>query len=526
MNHLSPPTGGPLPGDGPLPANGPPAEKRGGFRATLRNPYFLRLWMAQLISQIIQNATYYGSIVLLSNQSGESATAVGGVIIAFSIPAVLFGVPAGVLVDRWDKRTLLWASNAARALLAFGFVATILLSPTAFISLYLLTFLSSVVGQFFGPAEGASIPLLVGDEELVPALSLFNMTFSVSQAVGLVIVGPLFLFFAPTLSFTVGRLVLTFMPIHQLFIFIGVMYIACALLSWSIPRERLQNAPLPPNTVRPDRTITGVWKGVVQAASHVCRRKPLLIAVVQLTLGGTTLTLIATISGAFADQFLHRKAEFAAIIFVPAGLGLVIGSMLMPRIIKRVGPVIASALGVIGVGASIFVLTVSRWLAMRLNPRGWFDWPPYLVTAMLLAFGIGASLDLIMIPAQTAMQQRAQDWIKGRVLALQVMLLNVATIPATLLIGVAADRLTLPVAMNLITVVVVVVGIGCVYLTERYTPQGHLPARAQPDLAKTLRNPLPSTIVGTYEPAETAFPTAPVRLKHDDSERQTTELAQ
>jgi MFS family permease len=513
-----------------------PVGKRGGFRATLRNPYFLRLWMAQLISQIIQNATYYGSIVLLSNQSGESATAVGGVIIAFSIPAVLFGVPAGVLVDRWDKRTLLWASNAVRALLAFGFVATILLSATAFIPLYLLTFLSSVVGQFFGPAEGASIPLLVGDEELVPALSLFNMTFSVSQAIGLVIVGPLFLFFAPTLSFTIGHHTLTLMPIHELFIFIGIMYIVCALLSWTIPRERLQNAPLPPNTVRPDRTIGGVWKGVVQAATYVRRHKPLLIAVVQLTLGGTILTLVATISGAFADQFLHRKAEFAAIIFVPAGLGLVIGSMLMPRIIQRVGVVIASALGVIGVGASVVLLTMSRWLAMRLDPHGWFNWPPYLVAAIVLAFGIGASLDLITIPAQTTMQQQSPDWIKGRVLALQVMLLNAVTIPATLFIGVASDRLTLPVAMNLITVVVVLVGLGCAYLTERYTTQeqtSHAPAVGEPapahnhrDLTDGRRNPLPPTIVGNYEPAETAFPTAPVRPKHHNSERQTSELAQ
>ncbi|HKD75147.1 MAG TPA: hypothetical protein VKB76_06605, partial [Ktedonobacterales bacterium] len=325
-------------------------------------------------------------------------------------------------------------------------------------------------------------------------------------------------------------------PIHQLFIFIGIMYLACALLSWSIPRERLRNAPLPPNAVRPDRTVRGVWKGVVQAATYVRKRKPLLIAVVQLTLGGTILTLVATISGAFADQFLHRKAEFAAIIFVPAGLGLVIGSMLMPRIIDRVGLVIASALGVIGVGASVVLLTMSRWLAIRLDPHGWFNWPPYLVAAMVLAFGIGASLDLITLPAQTTMQQRSPDWIKGRVLALQVMLLNVATIPATLFIGVASDRLTLPVAMNIITVVVVLVGLGCAYLTERYTAQERLvvarhkagepsPDHDHRDLADVLRNPLPPTIVGNYEPAETAFPTPPVRPKHHESERQTTELA-
>ena len=129
---------------------------RSGFRSTLRNRFFQRLWLAQVISQTVQNATNYGSIVLLA-QVSHSSTAVGGVIIAFSLPAVLFGVPAGVLVDRMDKRLILWVSNGLRALASFGFVASILSDSHNYLLIYLLTFFISVIGQFFGPAEGAAI---------------------------------------------------------------------------------------------------------------------------------------------------------------------------------------------------------------------------------------------------------------------------------------------------------------------------------------------------------------------------------
>lgn len=498
-----------------------------GFRSTLRNHYFLRLWIAQLISQVIQNTTYYGSIVLLSNQSGNSATAVGGVIIAFSVPAVLFGVPAGVMVDRLDKRALLWVSNAVRALLAFGFIAAIMLGAKAIALIYCLTFLSSVVGQFFGPAEGATIPLLVGEDELLPALSLFNITFSISQALGLVIIGPLILFFAPTLTLPFGQPHLVLTPIYLLFIFIGLMYGICAILTRSIPRERLIGTPLPAGTVQPEHNIISVWRGVVEAATFVRQRKLLLIAVLQLTIGGTIISIIATISSAFAAQFLHRNAEFAAIVFVPAGLGLVVGSVLMPKIIDRIGLSLASALGVIGVSACVVLLTICRWLAIDLDTHNWYNAPLYLAIAMLLAFGIGMSLDLITLPAQTAMQRQAPDWIKGRVLAFQIMLLNVATIPATLLIGVVSDRLSLPVALNVLAIIVVLLGLTCVYQTEhqRVAPampsDPIIPARIRRENTTDSQfkgapsNPLPLTNVGTYDPTKPVRPVPPLRKKKD-----------
>jgi hypothetical protein len=57
-----------------------------------------------------------------------------------------------------------------------------------------------------------------------------------------------------------------------------------------------------------------------------------------------------------------------------------------------------------------------------------------------LTFILGVALDFINVPAQAKMQELSEDYIKGRVLALQIMGLNAITIPVILIIGYVADK--------------------------------------------------------------------------------------
>ena len=470
-----------------------------GFRSTLRNRYFQRLWMAQLISQTVQNAINYGSIVLLTQQS-HSFTAVGGVIIAFSLPAVIFGVPAGVLVDRLDKRTLLWVSNGLRALASFGFVVALLIDNSNSVPIYILTFLISIIGQFFAPAEGASIPLLVKKGELVSALSLFNITFSISQALGFVIVGPLIVLFAQTVTLHFGTQTMIITNIDWLFLFIGVMYLISTALTWFIPGEMLiGNAN--PSKVPTQRRMAMVWHGVAEAWDFVRRHPKLLIAAIQLTLGSLVITVIAMIAPLFSVQYLHRSSALAAIVFVPAGLGLVLGSALMPRIISRIGMRRAEQAGVLGVGGSIVVIIAAHWLARQMAPanNAWANLPLYLIVVVLAIFYIGLSLDLITLPAQTSMQERSPDWLKGRVLALQMMLSNGGAIPIILIVGPAADFLGLSRALLLMAIAVVAGGLGCLQWAKRVVEEneGSIQATNEDIAFKGAHsNPLPHALTG------------------------------
>src|SRR5450432_2533257 len=85
-----------------------------------RNKDFLLLWLAQAISQTAQNAIWYGIVVLVQRRS-NSSTQLSVAVLTLIIPSVIFGVLAGVYVDRWDKRVVLIATNLIRGCIAFAY---------------------------------------------------------------------------------------------------------------------------------------------------------------------------------------------------------------------------------------------------------------------------------------------------------------------------------------------------------------------------------------------------------------------
>ncbi len=350
-----------------------PANRNSGFVAVLRNRNFLYLWLAQLISLTILNATNYALIAHIGEVT-HSTTQVGLAIICFSLPAVLFGAPAGVFVDRMNKRTVLWSSNCLRAAATLVFVFSLLVNRNAVLPIYLLTFLISGIGQFFTPAESSAIPLLVKNEELIPALSLFNITFMLSQALGFLIVAPLALIFLPT--FHIFNL--TIHSTEQLYMLVALLYLVCAFLIILIPKPSLiqKRRTTMTGNVGPVATETigiigNVWQEMMQGWSFVRREKPLFLAVVQLSFAGVLMLVISQLATPIVTQLLHFPADNLALVFAPAGIGLVVGSVLMPRITSHMSRLRAIFTGIVVLTAATLLIPLLVLLAQYLQPVGW-----------------------------------------------------------------------------------------------------------------------------------------------------------
>src|SRR5579864_387751 len=99
-----------------------PGISRLGQQSIWRNKDFLLLWLAQAISQTAQNAIWYGIVVLVQRRS-NSSTQLSVAVLTLIIPSVIFGVLAGVYVDRWDKRTVLIGTNLLRGGIALSYAA-------------------------------------------------------------------------------------------------------------------------------------------------------------------------------------------------------------------------------------------------------------------------------------------------------------------------------------------------------------------------------------------------------------------
>ncbi len=448
-------------------------QNSSGFLTLLKKRNFLRIWLAQLISMTILNASNYALLVLIEEVTG-STTLVGLAIICFSLPAFLFSAPAGVFVDRMDKRRVLWGSNCLRAIATFIFVISLLFNRHQLVPVFLLTFLISVIGQFFSPAEGSSIPLLVSEDELMPALSLFNITFMLAQAVGFILLAPIALSVLPI--FTVAHI--TIDPLDQLYTIIGVLYLVCALLIASIPAESFKHKT--GMQARVSKTVTtnfatetlsilrNVWGEMLQGWSFIRRNKRLYLSVVQLSFAGVLILVIGELATPIVTDLLHLPAREMAFIFAPAGIGLVLGSIFMPRITMRIGRSRAILIGTIVLAVATVLLPLTTIFARSLQPNGWNTNPLLLVVIAFFMFCAGFGLDFVNIPAQTAMQEQSPDWIKGRVLALQLMLYNAFAIPIILFIGAFADIAGIDKVLYLMSICSLGFGIWGVYYQRRH----------------------------------------------------------
>jgi MFS family permease len=451
-------------------------ESRGGYKAVLQNRKFLRLWAAQIISQTNMNAANYGLITLIATET-RSLTATAGAIVAFSLPALLIGAPAGVLVDRLDRRNVLLVSNILRGLASLAFVGFLLLDRTALFPIYALTFFISMVGQFFGPAEGAAIPKLVKPKSLMNALALFNITFTISQALGLIIIGPLVLLTVPLLPRPISDY-----PAETLFLLIAALYFVCVWLISRIPAKDLRTQPDESGgrNRRPERPWADMWGGITQTVHYVVTRPLLTIALIQLSLAGVVTAVIAMIAPAFVGYYFGYPAASAALVFIPAGIGLVLGAAVTPRIARHVRYTRLVSLGIaLVVGCSLGIALIRSFTASHWKQYDWIKDPWYLALILILTFFLGVALDFINVPAQAKMQEFSADYIKGRVLALQIMALNAITIPVILIIGYAADKTVVSVAVVLLAIFVGVTGAASIFAWVHFRRKAQQEALAQ-----------------------------------------------
>jgi len=459
-----------------------------GFRTLLKKRNFLYIWLAQLLSMTVQNASNYAVLILIEELTG-STTLVGLAIIAFSVPALLLGGPAGVYVDRMNKRRVLWVSNILRAAATLAFVVSLLLQERQLLVIYLLTFIISSIGQFFSPAEGSSIPLLVSDEELMPALSLFNITFMLSQAFGFIILAPIVLSLLPT--FTLFGV--TIKSVVTLYFIIALIYVVCAVLVALIPAAPFKRQRAPHAKVTRDLEVVGnMWREMFQGWNFVRRNRRLFLAVIQLSFAGILILVIGELATPIVTKLLQLPATAMAFVFAPAGIGLVLGSIFMPRITQRIGKARAILIGAIGLACLTAAIPLTTLVTKTLRPQDWNSSPLLLIIIGAFMFGAGIALDFINIPAQTAMQEHSPDWCKGRVLALQLMLYSACSIPVILLIGVVADLFGVDHVLYVMAVCELAFGLWGLYYEHRH--------RHAPEMQKTAKEEEPEPELDTVAP--------------------------
>jgi DHA3 family macrolide efflux protein-like MFS transporter len=160
-------------------------EKRANFLSVLRHKGFRNLWLGQVVSQVGDYFSFLATMVVVSGFSTDvqgTTLAVSGMMLAQSLPRLLFGMLAGVFVDRWDRRRTMIASDVIRAVLTLAMIPAFM--SKNLLMMYALGFALSAVTTLFRPAEQALIPRLVPKNHLTAANSLAQTSFMLSVLLG------------------------------------------------------------------------------------------------------------------------------------------------------------------------------------------------------------------------------------------------------------------------------------------------------------------------------------------------------
>ena len=109
-----------------------------------------------------------------------------------TLPYLLFGLPAGALVDRWNRKRVMILCDSGRALALGSIPLAFALGHLTILHLYLVSFIEGSLFIFYGLAEAAALPRIVSQEQLSAATAQNELVYSVSELLGPSISGVLY----------------------------------------------------------------------------------------------------------------------------------------------------------------------------------------------------------------------------------------------------------------------------------------------------------------------------------------------
>ncbi|MBN9390440.1 MAG: MFS transporter [Chloroflexi bacterium] len=403
----------------------------GSYRRLLQtNRNFRRLWLAQVVS-LLGDWFSTVAVITLVTRFGGTAEQLAWLFIARLLPMVLFGPLAGVLADRFNRRSIMLVADLTRVAVALSFL--LVTSAELVWLIYLLTVVQFSLGALFDPARSAIIPALTSNEDRVTANALGSLTWSTMLAIGAAL----------------GGLTAGVFGLEVAFVVDALSFAGSAFMVLGIPAHLGKASGHKDTKMR-------LGSDLVDGAKYL-RQRP---AVLTFTLikplaalsSGATFTLLALLSH---DVFPVGKdgSLSLGLLNLAIGVGSGVGPLLGSWLLRRRGETRANLQRMIGLGFILYGLsfifftnTGSLLIA--------------IVVIIIGEFGGGSN----WVNSTTLLQLGVEDSYRGRVFAVEFMLLNLLGSISALVSGWLLDQLHLPVGTLGIGLGILEISIGLLWL--------------------------------------------------------------
>ncbi len=273
-----------------------------------RNRAYLLLWGGQVVSNVGSGVSQiaYPLLILAITHSVVQAALISAV---RSLAYVLFMLPVGALLDRWNRKLVMLVSDTGRALMLASIVLAFAWGHLTILQLYITGFLEVSLSTFFDIAELSCLPHVVAKEQLPEALGRTQATYGIMNL----------------LSPPLGGLLFTLRPLLP-FLVDALSYVVsvCSLLFIHIPFQEQRDVLVVRNLAfEIGEGLRWLW------------HQPLLRSMALLTGGSVFFGAGQILIVIVIAQQQHASATIIGFIFGIGGVGSIVGALLVSRVQKR-----------------------------------------------------------------------------------------------------------------------------------------------------------------------------------------------
>jgi len=283
------------------------------LRGLWKNPDFMKVWLSHTISNTGNGITGIALPVIavqtLAATPGQMSvlSALDGIVV------LLFGLLAGVWVDRLRRRPVLIATDLGRALIVASIPAAALLGILGMGQLYVVAALAALLSVFFQAADVAFFPGLVEARELVEGNSKLGISDALAEIAGPALAGALIAAITAPLSMLVD---------------------AFSFLASAFFVARIRKAESLPVASAERRSA---WHESIEGLLYVLKHPLLRVLAGSAAVFNFFGMFFATLYALYVIRILGIAPFLLGLLIAAGGLSALVGAALTERVVRRLG---------------------------------------------------------------------------------------------------------------------------------------------------------------------------------------------
>ncbi len=363
------------------------AALRGTRSATLKdlltNPGFSRLLAAMTVSSLGDWVGFVAVTSLVASLSGikTAGFAVGGVMTARMLPAILFGPFAGAFVDRFDRKKIMILADVSRGVLygTMAFVHQLWI-------IFLLSFVIECFSLLWTPARDASLPNLVPRRQLANANSIGLVSTYATLPLG----GAVF-----AVLTVIGQGIGIPRPETLALLLDAGTFAFSAVMVSGVPLKA-------PTSRGPERfDLSRIWRDVVDGLRFLREDSIASAMTAGIVIAFAAVGAVLALGPIFVNTTLHAKAAGWGVVVVAFGIGMAIGMAGSNQVTKFIERDVVFTRSLLSAAAALFLLAAM----------------PTFSLAAVITVWLGLFCGLAWVSGYTLLQENVEDEYRGRTFA-------------------------------------------------------------------------------------------------------------